>query len=184
MSPTKTTPQPPTKKTKRGPQRTGVGQPKRPMTGFFCYAADRRVELRSAAPSLSMPEVAKTMGGEWQAMGAEARRPYLETAARDKQRYDAAMASYTYVEPPTKKARKDPNAPKRGRSAYIFFCAAERPGMVAAHPQKSVPELGTLLGAAWQALVPGLRQPYEAEAARDKQRYAAEKAAYQSGALA
>lgn len=88
----------------------------------------------------------------------------------------------------------DPNAPKRGLSAYMFFANDQRdkvreenPGIkfgkslsVQSLMQKlTTPgEVGKMLGEKWKTLSEKQRQPYEAKAAADKKRYEEEKEAY------
>merc|ERR1711973_107536 len=47
------------------------------------------------------------------------------------------------------KAKKDPNAPKRALSAFMFFAKEERPKVLKDNPSFSVPEVGKELGAGW-----------------------------------
>ncbi|KAL8850333.1 MAG: hypothetical protein Q9221_004748 [Calogaya cf. arnoldii] len=98
-----------------------------------------------------------------------------------------------------KKAKKDPNAPKRGLSAYMFFANDNRenvreenqgitfgtrflipPSSVLSliSPACLLGQVGKVLGERWKALNPKQREPYEAKAAADKKRYEKEKAAY------
>lgn len=79
----------------------------------------------------------------------------------------------------TKKV-KDPNAPKRGKSAYFFFMDDERPKQKAANPEAGVAELAKLMGAEWNKIkgTPDAKK-YEDLAAKDKARYEKEKAAYE-----
>ena len=85
------------------------------------------------------------------------------------------------------KKLKDPNAPKRGRSAYIFFCsknrekAKERLGEGA-----KATEVTSELGKMWNELKASTKKAdktallgFEAEAAEDKSRYDEEKKDYQ-----
>lgn len=81
-----------------------------------------------------------------------------------------------------KKAKKDPNAPKRGLSAYMFFANEQRPNVIAENANISFGQVGKILGERWKALSEKQRQPYEAKAAADKKRYEEEKAAYAAGA--
>lgn len=79
-----------------------------------------------------------------------------------------------------KKAPKDPNAPKRGKSAYFFFMDDERPKQKAAHPTASVAELAKFMGAEWNKIKEtGAAKKYQDLAAKDKARYEKEKAAYE-----
>ncbi|USP73841.1 nucleosome binding protein [Curvularia clavata] len=78
------------------------------------------------------------------------------------------------------KKKKDPNAPKRGLSAYMFFANEQREKVREDNPGIKFGEVGKLLGEKWKALNEKQRQPYEAKAAQDKKRYEQEKAAYQA----
>ncbi|KAH8732364.1 non-histone chromosomal protein 6 [Phaeosphaeriaceae sp. PMI808] len=79
------------------------------------------------------------------------------------------------------KKKKDPNAPKRGLSAYMFFANEQREKVREDNPGIKFGEVGKLLGEKWKALSEKQRTPYEAKAATDKKRYEVEKAAYQAG---
>jgi len=80
-----------------------------------------------------------------------------------------------------KRAKKDPNAPKRGLSAYMFFANEQRENVRAENPGIAFGQVGKVLGERWKALSDKQRTPYEAKAAADKKRYEDEKAAYQAG---
>lgn len=93
----------------------------------------------------------------------------------------------------------DPNAPKRGLSAYMFFANEQRENVREENPgisfgkslrpanrlHRSVAQLtpssgqvGKILGERWKALDEKARRPYDAKAAADKKRYEDEKAQY------
>ncbi|KAL6706586.1 Non-histone chromosomal protein 6 [Coniothyrium glycines] len=80
------------------------------------------------------------------------------------------------------KKKKDPNAPKRGLSAYMFFANEQREKVREDNPGIKFGEVGKVLGEKWKGLSEKQRQPYEAKAATDKKRYEEEKAAYAAGA--
>lgn len=74
-----------------------------------------------------------------------------------------------------KKKKKDPNAPKNGKSAYLCFCGAMRPQLKEAGVTGK--DIMVKLGVMWNE--PTLdKGPYNEMAAADKVRYAAEMAAY------
>jgi len=81
----------------------------------------------------------------------------------------------------TGKKKKDPNAPKRGLSAYMFFANEQRENVRAENPGIAFGQVGKVLGERWKALSDKQRAPYEAKAATDKKRYEDEKAVYQAG---
>ncbi|KAF3062049.1 Non-histone chromosomal protein 6 [Daldinia childiae] len=78
-----------------------------------------------------------------------------------------------------RKGKKDPNAPKRGLSAYMFFANEQRENVRDENPGISFGQVGKILGERWKALNDKQRAPYEAKAAADKKRYEDEKQAYQ-----
>jgi len=81
-----------------------------------------------------------------------------------------------------KKSKKDPNAPKRGLSAYMFFANEQRDNVREENPGISFGQVGKILGERWKALNDKQRAPYEAKAAADKKRYEDEKQAYNAEA--
>ncbi|MCJ1371466.1 Non-histone chromosomal protein 6 [Loxospora ochrophaea] len=79
------------------------------------------------------------------------------------------------------KKKKDPNAPKRGLSAYMFFANEQRDNVREENPGISFGQVGKVLGERWKALNTKQREPYEAKAKTDKERYESEKASYVTG---
>ncbi|KAL2049598.1 hypothetical protein ABVK25_010177 [Lepraria finkii] len=76
------------------------------------------------------------------------------------------------------KKKKDPNAPKRGLSAYMFFANEQRDNVREENPGISFGQVGKVLGERWKALNEKQRLPYETKAKADKERYENEKASY------
>lgn len=78
----------------------------------------------------------------------------------------------------TTRRKKDPNAPKRALSSYMFFANENRDIVRSENPDVTFGQIGRLLGERWKALTPEDKQPYEAKAAADKKRYESEKELY------
>ena len=120
------------------------------------------------------------------------KKRFAEMAEKDKVRYDREMASYT---PPTaeegggggggsrKRKIKDPNEPKRPLSTFFLFCHDERPGVRQIYPSYSVGEVAKELGERWGKVTPEVKQMYELQAGRDKQRYEVDLANYRNKKL-
>lgn len=72
----------------------------------------------------------------------------------------------------------DPNAPKRGLSAYMFFANEQRDKVRNDNPELKFGDVGKVLGQKWKELSEAQKAPYEKKAAADKKRYEDEKAAY------
>jgi len=79
------------------------------------------------------------------------------------------------------KKKKDPNAPKRGLSAYMFFANEQRENVRDENPGITFGQVGKVLGERWKALNEKQRAPYEAKAAADKKRYEDAKEKYNAG---
>jgi len=69
---------------------------------------------------------------------------------------------------------KDPNAPKRPRTAYIFFCNDKRPKVREANPNMRMTEVTNELGKMWKNLKESKRQKYLEQAQKDRERYTSE----------
>ncbi|KAH3903167.1 non-histone chromosomal protein 6 SCDLUD_000781 [Saccharomycodes ludwigii] len=78
----------------------------------------------------------------------------------------------------THRKKKDPNAPKRALSAYMFFANENRDIVRSENPGISFGQVGRVLGERWKALNEVEKQPYEAKAEADKKRYESEKELY------
>jgi structure-specific recognition protein 1 len=69
------------------------------------------------------------------------------------------------------KKKKDPNAPKRAMSGFMFFSQMERDNIKKEHPGIAFGEVGKVLGDKWRQMSADDKEPYEAKAQVDKQRY-------------
>eukprot|EP00578_Thalassiosira_sp_NH16_P002941 CAMPEP_0181137534 /NCGR_PEP_ID=MMETSP1071-20121207/33756_1 /TAXON_ID=35127 /ORGANISM="Thalassiosira sp., Strain NH16" /LENGTH=835 /DNA_ID=CAMNT_0023224293 /DNA_START=149 /DNA_END=2656 /DNA_ORIENTATION=+ len=70
-----------------------------------------------------------------------------------------------------KKKKKDPNAPKGAKSAFMFFSGAKRNEIKEANPDASFGEMGKLVGAAWKELTDEGKVKWNEKAEKDKARY-------------
>jgi len=77
----------------------------------------------------------------------------------------------------SKKAR-DPDAPKRAASSYIFFQNDLRQELRKQHPDFTPAEIMTRVSKQWAEMTPEQKAPYERLQAEAKQRWEAEKRAY------
>lgn len=74
--------------------------------------------------------------------------------------------------------KKDPNAPKRALSAYMFFANDQREVVRTENPSASFGQIGKLLGEKWKSLSESEKKPYEDKASEDKKRYEEQKLTY------
>ncbi|KAJ3032528.1 Non-histone chromosomal protein 6 [Rhizophlyctis rosea] len=80
-----------------------------------------------------------------------------------------------------KKAKKDPNAPKKPLSAFIIFSNENRNRIKEENPSAEFRDIGRLLGNAWKEITETEKEKYNKKAEQDKVRYERENAAYQAG---
>eukprot|EP00621_Florenciella_sp_RCC1693_P010003 CAMPEP_0182543712 /NCGR_PEP_ID=MMETSP1323-20130603/32063_1 /TAXON_ID=236787 /ORGANISM="Florenciella parvula, Strain RCC1693" /LENGTH=193 /DNA_ID=CAMNT_0024754675 /DNA_START=46 /DNA_END=627 /DNA_ORIENTATION=- len=70
-----------------------------------------------------------------------------------------------------RKAKKDPLAPTRARSAYQLWANATRGELAAANPDEGMGGISKLLGARWKETDEAVKNEWQRKAEEDKQRY-------------
>ena len=189
-----------TVKTKRSSDKIkDPNKPKRGKSAYIFFCAKKREEAKATlGDDAKATEVTSELGLMWNALKASTKSAdkkllasLVSEAAEDKARYTEEMESYvapsdedlaTMVSP--KKGRKtsdkDPNAPKKGKSAYIFFCADMRPQVKEELGEEGKSLIMSELGKRWKELKEDEGRAAELDryakmAANDKARYEEEK---------
>jgi hypothetical protein len=90
-----------------------------------------------------------------------------------------------YLGPQLKiKALKDPNRPKRARTAYLYYCNDKRPGIMKKMRKKkekiNVGAIQKQLGKIWGTMSDADKAPYAKLSEADKERYKEEMEVYNS----
>jgi len=75
---------------------------------------------------------------------------------------------------------KDPKAPKRGLSAWIYFTSEKRAEVKEQNPDKKTTELTTIMSEMWADYTDEQKEPYKKMELADKERFAKEKVVYES----
>uniref|UniRef100_A0A182IU12 Uncharacterized protein n=1 Tax=Anopheles atroparvus TaxID=41427 RepID=A0A182IU12_ANOAO len=83
-----------TKKRKRQKAPKDVNAPKHPLTGYVRYMNEIRESVRQKHPNLTPIEVTKILAEEWSKLPEERKKPYLEAAEADKERYNKEISEY------------------------------------------------------------------------------------------
>jgi HMG (high mobility group) box len=114
-------------------------------------------------------------------------RKWEKKAEQEKLRYQEEMRHYTPADEPAgakgkrgKKAKKDPNAPKRNMSAYFLYSIEMRPRIKEENPSAGFGELAKLISEQFKALPPRERKVWDEKAVADKVRYEREMEDYNS----
>jgi hypothetical protein len=174
-------------------------KPKKPRSAylFFC-AYNRQVIKNELGDDAKATEVTTELGVQWnvlknstKAADKKKMKLYATEAEEDKSRYEQEMSNY---EPPSdeelvekkksSRKKKDPNAPKRGKSAYIFFCAEYRPQVKEELGEEAkTTEVTSRLGELWTEMKNDNSvelKKFQKLSEADKKRYQKEMEAYKS----
>ncbi|ODM87150.1 High mobility group protein DSP1 [Orchesella cincta] len=132
----------------------------------------------------SFGDHSKQCAALWKGMSDSQKEPFLEQAKRDKKRHEREMKGYV---PPPKgvgkkgaKKWKDPNAPKRGLSAFFWYSSEHRGMVQAANPRYGIGDVSKELGRMWREMTPLAKAKYQTMAARDRARYVRDMEAYKN----
>jgi len=159
--------------------------PKRALSAFMIFSNEIRDTVKVERPDLGFLEIATEIGRRWKEVPDNKRKRYEALAAKDKERYLAEKEHYVpdpaFLKAQAKRARKkDPLAPKRAMSAYIFYCNDFRESVKKMHPGMGVCEVASQLAAQWRELTDNKKVKYAKLAEQDKLRYQAEMEAYKA----
>ena len=170
--------------------------PKRGKSAYIFFCAAKRSDVKEKlGEDASLPEISKILGSLWSKIKVSTKQAdkkelavFEAEAIQDKARYENEMSSYVRPndDEQGKKGKKDPDAPKRGKSGYLFFCSAKRLDVKEELGEDAkTTEITSRLGELWTELKNDESRGEELElylqmATDDKERYVAEKADYTS----
>ena len=92
-------------------------EPKKPMSAYFLFNGEERIKVKAEFPDYSITEVAKEVGRRWAYIDPALKQSYEQRYHDSRREYERAMELYN----PSKKRKKDPNAPKQPLSAYFIY---------------------------------------------------------------
>ena len=165
--------------------------PKRASSSFMLYSTDVRPQVNAKNPNMKFGDVAKTVGDMWKKLGEKEKAKYAAKAATLKAKYIKEKAKWDKLPEdmkiyPKKKGKKnkkrkrDPNMPKRGRSAYIWFGQQERKKIKDSGKAMTVTEIMKMIAKKWSECSKADKAKFEAMAVKDKARYQKELAKYKA----
>jgi hypothetical protein len=158
--------------------------PKRGKSSYLYFCSEMRTKVQEANPNMSAKDITSYLGTMWNELkerGPQAIQKYVDLAEQDRSRYNEEKSNYVPVpssEKKSKKKVKDANAPKRGKSSYLYFCSEMRTKVQEANPDMSAKDVTSYLGVLWSELKeqdPEAVQRYVAMAEQDRSRYNEEK---------
>ncbi|KAG3273069.1 HMGB1-like [Ictidomys tridecemlineatus] len=152
----------------------GKGDPKKlrgkmSSYAFFMQTCWEEHQKKHPDTSVNFSEFSKKCSERWKTMCAKEKGKFEEMANADKACYEREMKTYIPPKGATKKKFKDPNAPKRPPSAFLF-CSEYCPQIKAEHPGLSIGDVAKKLGEMWNNTAADGKQPYEKKAAKLKEK--------------
>jgi len=160
-------------------------KPKRAMSAFFLYSQVERPNVKITHPEASFGDTARILSAQYKALTEAQMKKWVKKSEQDKLRYQEEMKTYIPMDDPTggkrKKAKKDPNAPKRNMSAYFLFSVAIRPTVKEENPEAAFGDIARIISAKYKVLTDDERTHWGEKAAEDKVRYQTAMEAYRAG---
>jgi len=166
-------------KAKRAPKDPNA--PKNPKSAYMFFATKCRADLMKKSPGMSFTEIGREAGKQWQGLSDTQKEPWEKKVSDDKERYTKEMESYVpdeaYAAQQKKmkaqgaKLAKDPDKPKRGRTAYLVFCDSKRAAVRKKYPKKSMIEVMADLAAQWKTISAKEKEECEGTANGEKAAY-------------
>jgi len=158
-------------------------QPKSALAIFKAQKLENDKEFAASCDGKEAKEIQKLATTLFKALSEDDRKVFETEASTDKTRFETEMNA-AGIPLPEKKAPKTPREPvegtaskkrkasgekeKKGRSAYIMFCAATRLKLKVSEPDLKQTEIMQKMGAMWKAIGEEEKKVYEAQAAQDK----------------
>lgn len=172
--------------------------PKRPKSSYLFFCAAKRDSVKKKNPDAKVTEISKELGKMWRALNPKKKKKYEKKAATDKERYTREMKDYerpcdeelaklkvnqrrgSRTKGGSKRKKRDPNAPKRFVSAYLYFCKDMRSKLKEEEPNMTPQEVSRTLGQMWKTDYGDekKRKKWIKLSNKDKKRYEEEMANY------
>uniref|UniRef100_A0A7S0TAB4 FACT complex subunit SSRP1 n=1 Tax=Pseudo-nitzschia delicatissima TaxID=44447 RepID=A0A7S0TAB4_9STRA len=174
------------KKAKKDPNK-----PKRAQSAFMIFSNANRARVKEENPDAKFGEMAKLLSAEYKNLSKDELAELDKKVEKEKKRYEREMENY---KPPAgyedsdstkgsskgkgKKKKKDPNAPKRATTAFMYYSTKMRPIIKEEKPDIKFTEMGKLIGEKWRELSDDDKKEFEELAEKDKKRYSDQMAKY------
>lgn len=154
--------------------------PKAALGSYMWFCQDKRQTVKEEMPELSNKMLLSELGKRWQLLTAEEKVEYEDLAKKDKARFGEEKAEFLkthdslYIEGGGGgKKTKDPNAPKRARSAYILYTSDKRPDLAEQAKAEGWKQTQVVkkLAELWNDLDMETKEKYYKLAAKEKEQY-------------
>jgi hypothetical protein len=154
---------------------------------FFCK--EEREKIKQEMPELTAKEIMTELGKRWKTIkDTDEAEKYKNMSIEDKIRYAEQMENYVPSEDEENKenkkirkprAKKPKDAPKNGKSAYMFFCEKNRDSIKKKNSELKGKEIMTKLAEEWKKIKDTSKaKKYSKMAEEDKKRFQKEMEEY------
>jgi hypothetical protein len=158
------------KKAKKDPN-----APKKGRSSYILFCNDNRASVKEEFSNHTPVQIISELGSKWRESSDKTKNSYTTKAKKDKERYIKEFEDYTpsegFEKPEVKSPKKDPKSPKRGTTAYIYFCKDKRPKLKEANPEMKGKEITSELSSMWKNISDRKKVKYTDLATEDKKRY-------------
>jgi len=147
--------------------------PKRFKSSYICFFMAKQPDIKEElGDKATVTEISKRSAEMWRNLPGKERQHWEEVAAKDKQRYMMEKQSYTGPwQVPWKRARKDPSAPKRPMSAFLYFSQGRRRKIKEQNPDMKNTEVSRILGEMWRNASEEERRPHVEKEKKERDKY-------------
>jgi hypothetical protein len=163
--------------------------PKKALSAYILFCNANRDDIKKENPEMKFVDITRELGSRWNNLSAKDKQVYTDLHDKDVERYQKEIeSSGVQVQPPAKKSTKEKvekpkkeavekkpkdvktssTEPKRGMSAYIYFCKEMRPVVKDEIPDIASNEILKELGRRWQLLSDEDKKPYNDMASAGK----------------
>lgn len=120
----------------------------------------------------TVTSISKRSAEMWKSLSTEERAMWDDIASQDKKRYLQEKSQYTGPwQVPWKRVKKDPSAPKRPMSAFLYFSQGKRTEIKTERPEMKNTEVSRVLGEMWRNLSEAERAPYVERERKEREVY-------------
>lgn len=142
--------------------------PTKPLNAYMWFCKDKRESLKG---KFNNTEILSELGKMWKGLSDKKKKPYVEKAEQDKERYAQEMKDYVPEDgedvPKKGKGKKvKSEASKRPPTAFILFSKDKRAILKEEEPELKQPEIMKRLGEMWSSASKTEKKKYTDQSAK------------------
>lgn len=145
---------------------------KKPLSAyqFFCSSSEIRSAIKAEEPTILPKQMMEKIGKKWKELSEDEKKPFVELATADKERYKNEMATAppaTEVAAPATaggKKKKKSSSKKRGLTGYQLFSKDIRSSLREENPSLSLGEQSKIISTKWRELSSEEKEEYKSRA--------------------